>query len=126
MALLSEVMYSSQPDESTRTGSEALAVVTIIFFPFDAFGGAAEFFYGTRTVQVNGAVENVDLKLQTRRKRKLLPNLFRYDDLKFWGNLDSFHRPPYDRYYRYELRMSKSYLVLRSVVSMVPAEDDSR
>src|SRR5260221_2769075 len=79
----SEVRYSSQPDESTRTSSEPLGVVTIVVLPLHSLRDAAEVFDGTRAMHPDRTVKNIDLQGFSRLQFELLPNFLRYHHLKF-------------------------------------------
>jgi hypothetical protein len=84
-------MYSSQPEESTTTGSEAVCAVTVGIFPLEAFGDAAKIFDGVRAVKADSAIEDIDLKFLAGLESEFAANVFGDYDLKFWGNLDGDH-----------------------------------
>src|SRR5579859_840936 len=89
---VSAVKYSSQPEESTSTRSEAVVTVTIVVFPLHPFGDSRKVANVARSMDSDGPIENVDLQFLTRRELQLLANRFRDHQLKFWGQFYGFHR----------------------------------
>ena len=73
-------------------GSESFELITVFVLPFDALGDATKFLDGSRAMDPDGVVQDVDLKFLTGLERELLPNLLGNDDLEFRGDFDGVHQ----------------------------------
>jgi hypothetical protein len=76
-------MYSSHPEESTRTGSETVGVVTVVVLPFHLLRCAAEFSDIARRVKTNGSIQSVDVELLAGLEPEAFADLLRDYDLEF-------------------------------------------
>src|SRR6266853_5302709 len=82
-AFSSPTMYSSQPEESTSTSSEAVISVPVVIFPFHAFGDTAKLFDRTWFAEANRPVQDINDQLLARPELKLLAHTFGNDHLEF-------------------------------------------
>src|SRR5713101_1494138 len=60
-AFVSLVIYSSHPEESTRTGSETLRVVTIGVLPFHPLRHPSQILDRTRSIHTNCSIQEINL-----------------------------------------------------------------
>src|SRR5271156_1724141 len=81
-AFASRVMYSSQLEESSRTGLEAVPAVTIVLPPGHPLGHAAQFRDGTRGLQPDSAIGDKYQQFLTRLQLQLLAQLLWDDNLE--------------------------------------------
>ncbi|MGB2621507.1 MAG: hypothetical protein WAN25_04100, partial [Candidatus Acidiferrum sp.] len=70
------------PEESTRTGSEALIVVTIVFFPFNALCSPAQILYGPGRMKMDDSVQNIDVELLPWFELQVFPDFLGDNNLK--------------------------------------------
>src|SRR5208337_1613253 len=99
-------MYSTQPEESTTTRSEALGVITVFVLPLHALGDAAKFLDGAGALEADGAVQDVDLEFLAGLQLQGLSNRFGNDNLKLGRNFDRIHSKLQSLVYRLQNRMS--------------------
>src|ERR1700747_1397744 len=90
-ALGSAAMYSSHPEESTTTASEALGMVTIIVFPLHPLSCAAQLLYGAGAMQANRSIEYIRLQLLPWLELELLPKPLWNHHLIFRRDLYHLH-----------------------------------
>ena len=64
-------MYSSQPEESTRTSSEAVISIPVVILPLHSLGDAAKIFDGSRFTKTNASIEYVNDELLAGLELKL-------------------------------------------------------
>src|SRR6266576_1990010 len=91
-AFSSPVMYSSQPEESTSTSSEAVIPVAIVILPFHAFGDSAQLLDGARLAEANRPVQDINVQLLTGPELKLLAHTLGNDYLEFGRHFDHLGR----------------------------------
>src|SRR6266404_1505729 len=90
-ALVSAVRYSSQPEESSITESEAFCVVSVVILPLHPLRNSTKLFDGSRPLQTDNIVQAINVQLLSRLEFQRLANLLRYDHLEFWRHFHHFH-----------------------------------
>src|SRR5947207_8065507 len=116
-ALSSPVRYSSQPEESTSTGSEAIIAIPVVIFPLRAFDYSAQFCDRPWLTESNRSVHDVDVQFLTRLQLKLFSHLLAIHNLKFRGNLHCLHDRTHEKFIDRPLRMSISISIVISCCS---------
>src|SRR5260370_38459856 len=70
-AFSSPVMYSSKPEESTRTRSEAVISIAVVILPFHALGDSTQLLDGARLAEANLPILDLNVQFLTGPDRKL-------------------------------------------------------
>src|SRR5260370_1343071 len=99
-------MYSSQPEESTRTRSEAVISIAVVILPFHAFGDSTQLLDGARLAEANRPIQDINVQLLAGPELKLLAHTLGNYYLEFGRNFDGFHEFVLQVLYRPRLRMS--------------------
>src|SRR5690349_24806740 len=79
--LESPVIYSSQPDESTTTGSEPVVAITVNILPLHVWDAVVEVLNRATRMDADGSFEDVHLQLLAGVKFEFFADAFGYDDL---------------------------------------------
>src|SRR6266550_2345815 len=90
-AFSSPVMYSSQPEESTSTSSEAVIAIAVVILPLHSFGDPTQLLDRARLAVVDAPVHHINEEFLAGQEVKFFADSLRDDDLKFWGNLYFLH-----------------------------------
>src|SRR5712691_7028415 len=99
-------MYSSQPEESTSTNSEAVIAIPVVVLPFHALANSTQVLDRARLAEANRPVQNINVQFLAGPKLKLLAHAFGNDHLKLGGDFNGFHGFVLRLGYRYNWRMS--------------------